>query len=67
MRHLGRTHGISVAWLHETLSREEIMPVFEESHLTAADIYTKAFSDPLRWEHALLLKGVLDNKKVEKQ
>ncbi len=32
----------------------------------AADIYTKAFSDPLRLEHALLLIGVLEDKKVGK-
>ena len=67
MRHLGRTHGISVRWLHETLTREVIQLVYEESHLMAADIYTKAFSDPLRWEHALLLIGVLEDKKVGKQ
>ncbi len=67
MRHLGRTHGISVAWLHETLTREVVRLVYEESHLMAADIYTKAFSDPLRWEHALLLIGVLEDKKVGKQ
>ena len=39
--------------------------VYEQSHLMAADIYTKAFSDPARWEHALLLANVLNPKQID--
>ena len=66
MRHLGRTHGISIAWLHEILTLHgNIKLVYEQSHLMTADIYTKAFSDPARWEHALLLANVLSDKQIK--
>ena len=56
MRHLGRTHGVSVAWLHEQLAVRKLVDLeYTDSNLMAADIYTKAFTDADRWEHALLL------------
>ena len=46
MRHLGRTHGVSVAWLHEQLYIRKLCPIeYTESLDMAADIYTKAFLD----------------------
>ena len=33
MRYLARTHRVSVAWLHETFSRQSIGLMYERSHL----------------------------------
>ena len=61
MRHLERTHGIRFAWLHEMFKREEFALVYElSSSKMAADIYTKAFHDPIRWKHACMLVNIFD-------
>ena len=46
MRYLGRTHGVSVAWLHETFKGEDLDLAYEQSSRMSADIFTKAFTDP---------------------
>ena len=46
MRTMGRTHGITVAWLHEQYARGFFELVWEASSTMAADIFTKAFSIP---------------------
>ena len=45
MRHLGRTHRVDVAWLHERFSEPELTLVYEQTKQQAADIFTKAFTD----------------------
>ena len=40
MRHLHRTHRISVAWLHEVFSRRDAILAYAVSAKMAADIYT---------------------------
>ena len=60
MRYLLRTHRVSVAWLHETFSREYIRMFYEDSSKMCADIYTKAFTDLARWLHACSLINVID-------
>ena len=60
MRHLERTHGISVAWLHEMFKREEYALVYQLSSKMAADVYTKAFHDPIRWKHVCMLVNIFD-------
>ena len=55
MKHLGRVHGVGIAFLHERIASEIKDPVllkYEESKNMAADIYTKAFTDPEKWCHA---------------
>ena len=52
MRYLGRTHGISVAWLHEQYQRKAYTLVYEPSHSMAADLFTKSFSNPDAWSAA---------------
>ena len=42
MRHLGRTHGISVAYLRDTFTQGRFNLMYENSASMAADIYTKA-------------------------
>ena len=60
MRYLLRTHRVSVAWLHETFSRDYIRMFDEESSKMCGDIYTKAFTDLARWLHACNLINVID-------
>ena len=45
MRYLGRTHGVSVAWLHETFKGEDLSLAYEISTRMCADIFTKALVD----------------------
>ena len=49
MRHLGRTHKVSVAWLHEQYSGDSMTTSYCDSSLQCADIFTKAFNDKQRW------------------
>ena len=45
MLHIGRTHRISIAWLHEQLKANDIQMHHTDSELMAADIFTKPFPD----------------------
>ena len=49
MLHLGRTHKVSVAWLHEQNSGDSMTTSYCDSSLQCADIFTKAFNDKRRW------------------
>ena len=49
MRYIGRTHGISVAWLHETFKKDELTLAYELSSRMCADIFTKGFTDADKW------------------
>ena len=59
MRHLGRTHGVSVKWIHQTFLSPQYVLLYEETNKQAADIFTKAFTDPAKWYHACRLIGVI--------
>ena len=43
MQYLGRTHRVSVQWLHEVFKREHIRCEYARTDVMAGDIYTKAF------------------------
>ena len=60
MRYLQRTHRVSVAWLHERFSQDDIELFYEESSKMCGDIYTKGFTDVARWVHACDLINVID-------
>ena len=49
MRYIGRTHGISVAWLHEQFQKEELTLAYELSSRMCADIFTKGFTEADKW------------------
>ena len=55
MKTLGRTHRISVAWLHERFARGDFELAYEKSDQQAADAMTKAFSDVSKWEQVCAL------------
>eukprot|EP00972_Heterocapsa_arctica_P040401 5950810-Heterocapsa_arctica.AAC.1 len=49
MWYLLRTHGVSVAWLHETFKHKCLQLGYELSWRMCADIYTKGFTDAAKW------------------
>ena len=60
MRHLERSHGVSISWMHEMFTRDYMYLAYEVTDRMAADIYTKAFNDGRKWKHACLQIGLLD-------
>ena len=66
MRYLHRTHRVSVAWLHERFQDPEVnaKTFCEESDQMCADIYTKAFTDPVKWVHVCDLINTFDPKRL---
>ena len=52
MRHLERSHGVAVTWMHDMFERDYMYPAYEVTDRMAADIYTKAFSGSRKWKHA---------------
>jgi len=65
MRHLERSHGISIVWMHEMLLLlSYIIFIFEITSKMAADIHTKAFRDPMAWKRACLLINVLEDEDI---
>ena len=64
MRYIGRTHGVSVAWLHETFKSKDLDLAYEVSSRMCDDIYTKAFPDADKWKLACWLINVCDPKEL---
>ena len=52
MRHLERTHGINVGWMHFIFQEGYVSLAYEVTAKMSADIHTKSFSDPVSWTHA---------------
>ena len=72
MRHIGRTHRIAVSWLHEVLGKEsdrigpsDIETWYTNSDRMRADIYTKAFTDSIKWEHATKMIGMATMTQID--
>ena len=65
MRYLGRTHRVSVAWLHERFKSTDYDLVYEVTTRMCADIYTKAFNDKSKWDAACLLIGVVAPARIK--
>ena len=40
MRHLHRTHRVSVDWLHEVFARDDVVLLYETSERQCADVFT---------------------------
>ena len=49
MRHVPRTHRVSIQWLHEVFQEPFLSLEYVESCRQAADIFTKGFSNPEKW------------------
>ena len=55
MRHVGRTHRVDLAWLHEVVEGKEVSMSYIETDKQAADIFTKPFTDSQKWGNACRL------------
>ena len=55
MRHMGRTHRVCLAWLHETFANGHYDLRRCSSDRMAADIFTKHFTNAAKWLHACRL------------
>ena len=59
MRHLERSHGVCISWMHEMFTRDYMYLAYEVTDRMAADIYTKV-NDGRKWKHACVQIGLLD-------
>ncbi len=55
MRYLDRTHRVSVGWLHEVCTSDDVCLEYTQSTDMAADIYTKAYTNAMKWKAVCLL------------
>ena len=60
MRHIGRTHGICIAWLSERFKNKDFVMTICPTDYMCADIFTKFFTNNDTWRHALSLIGHCD-------
>ena len=59
MRHLLRSHRVSVAWIHEQYKSGHFHFAHESGEAMPPDIFTKMFSDKDKWKRARQLISVL--------
>ena len=65
MRHLERTHGISIASMHEHFQKDHFVLIDEITAKMAADIHTKGFKNPMAWKKACMLINLLEPQDLQ--
>ena len=60
MRYISRTQGLNIAWLYERFQSPELELRYEASSAMAADIFTKSFTDKVKWAEVCRLVNVVD-------
>ena len=58
MRHLLRTQGVSVAWLHDLYVKKAFGVVYSRTEAQCADVFTKTFRELPKWQQAIRLIGI---------
>ena len=58
MRHLGRTHRVSLRWLYEVCQSPHVKLRRCDTKDQAADIFTKPFTQADKWQNAINLVGI---------
>ena len=66
MRHFSRTLGISISWLHERCRGSQIHLEYITTTLMAADIYTKAFQDAVKWTNLCEQLNIIEPSDLER-
>ena len=64
LRHLSRTHHVNIAWLTERVNERELHPQYVDTSKQASDIFTKAFTNLVKWMSALQLLGMVYDVKA---
>ena len=59
MRHLARTHRVSVAWMHEQYKSKNFTFAHESGEKMPPDIFTKMFADKDKWKKARHLINIV--------
>ena len=67
MRHLERTHGISIQWMHKIFQNDLMYLVYEITSKMCADIHTKAFKDHMTWKRACMLINILSYEDISSE
>ncbi len=62
LRHVRRTHQVSVAWLHERITSPDVILHDCISEVMAADIFTKHFTSKDKWGQVCNLIGIVSGK-----
>ena len=58
-RHMGRTHRVQSAWLHEVFQEPDCILSYQPTDGQASDIFTKAFTDVDKWSSVCGLVGLM--------
>ena len=59
VRHIGnKTHGVAVSWLHDLYTKKDVWMKYISTTMMAADLYTKAFTEPSKWSHLCLQNNI---------
>ena len=64
LRHLSRTHHVNIAWLTERVNERELHPQYVDTSKQASDIFTKSFTNLVKWMSALQLLGMVYDVKA---
>ncbi|CAE7391735.1 unnamed protein product [Symbiodinium microadriaticum] len=67
MRHLERTHGISIGWMRAIFQEGYVSLAYEVTAKMAADIHTKSFEDSISWTHACQLINIFPPDQIGSQ
>ena len=63
MRHLSRTHRVSVQWMHEQYNSKNFTFAHESGEKMPPDIFTKMVSDRDKWKKArYLINAILPDE-----
>ena len=58
MRHLSRTQGVNIGWLHDLYKKELFNVMYSRTEAQCADVFTKCFKDLPKWEQAYRMIGM---------
>ena len=64
MKSLPRNFGINIGSLHETFKKKCYNLMSEPTASMCADIFTKGFTDPTKWDHACGLINVINFARI---
>ena len=58
MRHLARTQGVTVSWLHYLYLKKVLGVVYSRTEAQCADVFTTTFRELPKWQQAVRLIGI---------